>query len=156
MSSRRRRRSAARGRGAAGRRAGAKAAGGEAARVGQDRRTGRTQRDEARRRARQQRQLRRAALWGLAIAGVVAIIVASGLWLWRETADAIESQPGNRSVPDLGNLHIPRGDPLIPHSYNSTPPTSGPHYPYLARWGAYIRSRCPMSFRFTTWRMAAW
>ena len=135
MSSRRRRRSAARGRGAAGRRVQAKAAGGEAARVGQDRRTGRTQRDEARRRARQQRQLRRAALWSLAIVGVAAIIIASGVWLWRETADAIESQPGT-SVPDLGNLHIPGGT-RSPVAYNTTPPTSGPHYDPLARWGVH-------------------
>ena len=135
MSNRRRRRSVARGRGATGRRAEAKAAGGEAARVGSDRRTGRAQRDEARRRARQQRQLRRAALWSLAIVGVVAIIAASGVWLWRETADAIESQPGD-SVPDLGNLHIPTGT-RSPTPYNSTPPTSGPHYDPLARWGVH-------------------
>lgn len=135
MSNRRRRRSAARGRGAAGRRAEVKAAGGEAARISRDRRTGRTQRDEARRRARQQRQLRRAALWSLAIVGVAAIIIASGVWLWRETADAIESQPGT-SVPDLGNLHIPGGT-RSPVAYNTTPPTSGPHYDPLARWGVH-------------------
>ena len=138
MSSRRRRRSAARGRGAAGRRAEAKAAGGEAARISRDRRTGRMQRDEARRRARQQRQLRRAALWSLAIVGVAAIIIASGVWLWWETADAIESQPGT-SVADLGNLHIPEGA-RSPTPYNSTPPTSGPHYPFLARWGVHTES----------------
>ena len=135
MSNRRRRRSAARGRGATGRRAEAKAAGGEAAHISRDRRTGRTQRDEARRRARQQRQLRRAALWSLAIVGVAAIIIASGVWLWRETADAIESQPGT-SVPDLGNLHIPQGT-RSPIAYNTTPPTSGPHYDPLARWGVH-------------------
>ena len=145
MSSRRRRRSAARGRGASGRRAAAVAgardgerggaAGSDGARMRPDRHAGRSQRDEARRRSRQQRQLRRAALWSLAIVGVAAIIIASGLWLWRETADAIESQPGT-SVPDLGNLHIPEGT-RSPIAYNSTPPTSGPHYPFLARWGVH-------------------
>ena len=145
MSSRRRRRSAARGRGASGRRAeavaGARdgergvAAGSDGARMRLDRHAGRSQRDEARRRSRQQRQLRRAALWSLAIVGVAAIIIASGLWLWRETADAIESQPGT-SVPDLGNLHITEGT-RSPTAYNSTPPTSGPHYPFLARWGVH-------------------
>ncbi len=100
-----------------------------------DRRAGRTQRDEARRRSRQQRRLRRAALWGLAIVGVAAIIIASGVWLWRETADAIESQPGT-AVPDLGNLHIPEGT-RSPVPYNSVPPTSGPHYPFLSRWGVH-------------------
>ena len=145
MSSRRRRRSAARGRGASGRRAEAAAgvrdgerggsAGNDEPHTRPDRRKGRTQRDEVKRRSRQQRQLRRAALWSLAIVGVAAIIIASGVWLWRETADAVESQPGT-TVPDLGNLHIAEGT-RSPTPYNSTPPTSGPHYPFLARWGVH-------------------
>jgi len=45
------------------------------------------------------------------------------------------SQPG-QSFPDLGNLHIKQlGDSHLP--YNSDPPTSGPHMPGIAPWGAY-------------------
>lgn len=43
--------------------------------------------------------------------------------------------PGQR-MEDLGNLHIPTAD--SPHRpYNSDPPTSGPHLPYLAAWGVH-------------------
>ncbi|MBI1298048.1 DUF3105 domain-containing protein [bacterium] len=37
------------------------------------------------------------------------------------------------SLPTLGNAHIPQGS-TSPITYNSTPPTSGPHYPGLAPW----------------------
>jgi len=56
-----------------------------------------------------------------------------------------ESKPSNTlpankapgtEIPDLGNAHIQRlGDPHAP--YNSEPPTSGPHMPGIAPWGAY-------------------
>ncbi|MCC5614017.1 DUF3105 domain-containing protein [Nostoc sp. CHAB 5836] len=42
--------------------------------------------------------------------------------------------PGIR-FPDLGQQHIEVGKLF---SYNSNPPTSGPHYPYPAPWGIYI------------------
>jgi len=42
--------------------------------------------------------------------------------------------PPGKEVPNLGNVHIKNpGDPHIP--YNSTPPTSGPHLPTIAKWG---------------------
>lgn len=37
------------------------------------------------------------------------------------------------SLPTLGNAHIAQGS-TSPIEYNSTPPTSGPHYPGLAPW----------------------
>ncbi|OLD77532.1 MAG: hypothetical protein AUG87_04385 [Candidatus Rokubacteria bacterium 13_1_20CM_4_70_14] len=41
-------------------------------------------------------------------------------------------------MPDQGNLHIPTAD--SPHEpYNSDPPTSGPHLPYIAPWGVHTR-----------------
>jgi hypothetical protein len=44
-----------------------------------------------------------------------------------------DAEPG-QSVPLQGNLHIQSpGSPHVP--YNSNPPTSGPHVPYLHRWG---------------------
>jgi hypothetical protein len=41
--------------------------------------------------------------------------------------------PGRR-IPDLGQEHVAVGTPI---TYNSNPPTSGPHYPYWAGWGIY-------------------
>lgn len=46
-----------------------------------------------------------------------------------------QTGPG-RIVPGLGNLHIE--SPATPHPpYNSSPPTSGPHVPYIAKWGVH-------------------
>lgn len=45
-----------------------------------------------------------------------------------------KGEPG-MAVPILGNQHIQPGEAHIP--YNSDPPTSGPHYTYLARWGVH-------------------
>ncbi|MBD2451589.1 DUF3105 domain-containing protein [Nostoc sp. FACHB-152] len=42
--------------------------------------------------------------------------------------------PGIR-FPDLGQQHVEIGTSV---TYNSNPPTSGPHYPYPAPWGIYI------------------
>lgn len=46
-----------------------------------------------------------------------------------------EKEPGT-SVPSLGNDHIQAIE--SPHPpYNSKPPTSGPHVPFVAKWGVY-------------------
>jgi len=56
--------------------------------------------------------------------------------LWAQTgaaASAAESGPG-QLLPSLGNAHlISPGTPHVP--YNSDPPTSGPHVPWVYRWG---------------------
>jgi hypothetical protein len=68
---------------------------------------------------------------GVAAGLVVAVVVA---WL------AYEAAPGHpgETLPDLGNLHIPTE--TAPHDpYNSDPPTSGPHLPYIAPWGVHTR-----------------
>ncbi len=63
----------------------------------------------------------------LAVAGVV------GYLAYRAKAD----MPGV-PAPDQGNLHIPTAD--APHEpYNTDPPTSGPHLPYIAPWGIHTR-----------------
>jgi len=42
--------------------------------------------------------------------------------------------PPGKEIPNLGNDHIK--NPSDPHTaYNSVPPTSGPHLPYIAKWG---------------------
>ena len=69
------------------------------------------------------------------IGTVVALAVAAvvGYFAYRAQADL----PG-RLMPDQGNLHIQTSS--TPHEpYNSDPPTSGPHLPYIAPWGIHTR-----------------
>jgi len=80
--------------------------------------------------ARPTARARRRQLAGGAIL-VVAVVV--GYVAYRATA----SPPGVEMA-DQGNLHI--ATPQTPHEpYNSDPPTSGPHLPYLAPWGVHTR-----------------
>ena len=74
---------------------------------------------------------RRRHLWltGLTVAIVAAAVV--GYWAYRAAADL----PGVK-LADLGNAHIQLAtEPHVP--YNSDPPTSGPHMPYIAPWGIH-------------------
>lgn len=64
-------------------------------------------------------------------AAIVAVVV--GYFAYRAAADL----PGLK-MPDQGNLHI--ASETTPHeAYNSDPPTSGPHLPYIAPWGIHTR-----------------
>jgi hypothetical protein len=77
---------------------------------------------------------RRRRPW-IAMAVMVAVVVAAaiGYFAFRATADL----PGVK-MPDQGNLHLrSAADPHEP--YNSDPPTSGPHLPYVAPWGVHTR-----------------
>ncbi len=77
------------------------------------------------------REGHRRRLWapGLTVAVVAAALV--GYWAYRAAADL----PGVK-LPGLGNAHIQMAtDPHVP--YNSEPPTSGPHLPYIAPWGIH-------------------
>ena len=72
---------------------------------------------------------RRLVATGLTVAVVAAALV--GYWAYRAAADL----PGVK-LPDLGNAHIQLAtEPHVP--YNSDPPTSGPHMPYIAPWGIH-------------------
>ena len=72
---------------------------------------------------------RRLLATGLTIAVVAAALV--GYWAYRAAADL----PGVK-LADLGNAHIQLAtEPHVP--YNSDPPTSGPHLPYIAPWGIH-------------------
>ena len=69
-------------------------------------------------------------------AGVLAVLVLAGAggWLYARTR---RPAPGEY-VASLGNAHITTAD--MPHQpYNSDPPTSGPHLPYIAPWGFHTR-----------------
>ena len=70
------------------------------------------------------------------LAAVVAVaIVLAGVGYLALHAGA--SPPGT-VLPDLGNRHVETVS--IPHEpYNSDPPTSGPHLPYIAPWGVHPR-----------------
>ena len=62
-------------------------------------------------------------------AGVLLLIATPiGINFYRQS-----QLPGER-FRSLGNAHI--GEEATPR-YNSNPPTSGPHLPYTAGWGAY-------------------
>jgi hypothetical protein len=69
----------------------------------------------------------------LVSAGLVVVAVVVGYFAYRAGAHLPGLQLG-----DLGNRHIPTAD--TPHEpYNSDPPTSGPHLPYIAPWGVHTR-----------------
>ena len=66
-------------------------------------------------------------------AAAVAAAVAVGVFVYR----AAVAEPG-ASLPDQGNRHVQTLNEPIP-PYNSEPPTSGPHLPYIAPWGVHTR-----------------
>src|SRR5213594_459586 len=69
----------------------------------------------------------------VAAAAVVLLLGVVGYFAYRAQAGL----PGAQ-FPDQGNLHI--ASPESPHQpYNSDPPTSGPHLPYIAPWGVHTR-----------------
>jgi uncharacterized protein DUF3105 len=73
---------------------------------------------------------RRVWLWA-AGAAVVAAAVVAGVSAYRGAV----AEPGV-SFPDQGNRHVRTLNEAIP-PYNSDPPTSGPHLPYVAPWGIH-------------------
>jgi hypothetical protein len=77
-----------------------------------------------------QRKRRRTRTIAL-VSGAVILMVLLVSW----SAINAANRPGE-PVPDLGNMHIEEGT-RSPIPYNSTPPTSGPHYGSLARWGVH-------------------
>lgn len=56
-------------------------------------------------------------------------------WLMAAPGLAADFDAG-QAIPPQGNVHLQ--SPGSPHpAYNSMPPTSGPHVPWLARWGMH-------------------
>jgi uncharacterized protein DUF3105 len=83
------------------------------------------------------RGARRRVTLGASIAAVVVIAVVVGYFAYQ----ASPGQPGEK-LADQGNRHIAaEGEPH--EAYNSDPPTSGPHLPYIAPWGVHTRSIPP-------------
>lgn len=71
--------------------------------------------------------------YGWLLGGVAAVVALAVVgWFAYQSAANL---PGT-AVPSLGNAHIQTA--AEPHPpYNSDPPTSGPHLPYLAPWGVH-------------------
>jgi len=76
------------------------------------------------------RQRRRLGWAALALAVILA--GAGGGWLYARYKGPL---PGE-FVPSLGNAHIQTAE-TTHEPYNSEPPTSGPHLPYIAPWGVH-------------------
>ena len=91
-------------------------------------RTARTTRQQVAAKHRRQQQL---LIFGGA--GFFVLLIALVVYL-----NIRGSQPvaGETVLPSQGNFHIEMGSPA-PLAYNSTPPTSGPHYGSLAAWNIY-------------------
>ncbi len=81
---------------------------------------------EARRRLQEKRRRQKRMM-------IVGGILAAALIVVLLVYVATRPKPG-RAVPDMDSPHI---QPLQTAEYNSTPPTSGPHYTQIARWGIY-------------------
>jgi len=78
-------------------------------------------------RPRLRRRTKRRLTW--AAVAVAAILVGLGVYQWSER------RPG-QWVRSLGNEHLASADEKhVP--YNSNPPSSGPHLPYIAPWGIH-------------------
>ena len=87
----------------------------------------------ARRRAVERRRKRaRQRRIGLVVVAGVGVVVLGGLVM--QAISGPQRQPGE-VVPSLGNAHI--NSPARYDGYNSTPPTSGPHYGQLTQWGVH-------------------
>jgi uncharacterized protein DUF3105 len=85
------------------------------------------------RRARAPRRTKRRHGTVIVVTITVLAAVVVGYFAYRAQANL----PGVQ-FPDQGNLHVPSAD--TPHEqYNSDPPTSGPHLPYIAPWGVHTR-----------------
>ena len=70
--------------------------------------------------------------WWLIGGGIVVLVAAViGYTVYRSSAEL----PGV-SMSDQGNLHI-QLETDAHEPYNSDPPTSGPHMPYVAPWGVH-------------------
>src|SRR5262245_1290140 len=67
------------------------------------------------------------------IGGIVVVVVAAAVGYFAYRAAAT---PPGVALPDIGHEHIQLE--TQPHApYNSDPPTSGPHLPYIAPWGIH-------------------
>jgi hypothetical protein len=87
-------------------------------------------RAEERLRQERRRQITRLGTWAV----LLLALGYGGYWAYGRIRARVTWQ----EFPSLGNEHV--SSPSVPHiPYNSDPPTSGPHTPYLAKWGIHDR-----------------
>ena len=72
-------------------------------------------------------------LWLIGIVVITVVLIAMVVLLSNRNP---QLAVGNELIPSLGNSHVQEGS-VSPIAYNSTPPTSGPHYGSIAEWGTY-------------------
>ena len=70
--------------------------------------------------------------WAAAVVVLVVVAGTVGYFAYRAAADL----PGTKAS-DQGNRHVQNSESHEP--YNTDPPTSGPHLPYIAPWGVHTR-----------------
>lgn len=86
---------------------------------------------EKRRRARaRQETRRRQRRWRFIGLGLIAVLLGAAGYYFLTPSSEVRTFPsqGNQHIEGPGAFHLP---------YNSRPPTSGPHTPYLAAWGVH-------------------
>lgn len=84
-------------------------------------------------------ETQRATRWRRPAVMLPLTAVAVGIVVGYLTYRAAASLPGIQ-MPDQGNHHLrAEGEPRESFTYNSDPPTSGPHLPYIAPWGVHTR-----------------
>jgi len=86
--------------------------------------------EQARRAAGQKQTMRNLRNWGIAI--VVLVGISYGFFVLVRSG-APKGEDFSIAFPTLPASHIPVGTPIP--TYNSNPPSSGPHYPQTARSG---------------------
>lgn len=93
----------------------------------------RKQEAKARRAKHRLRQERRRRFTRLVLLSLLVLLLGYvAYWTYGRITEPITW----REIPSLGNAHI--STPATPHvPYNSDPPTSGPHTPYVAKWGIH-------------------
>ena len=79
-----------------------------------------------------QRRRQQNLIWG-GVGAVLVLLIGFIVYLNIRGAQPVA---GETAFASQGNIHIEFGSPS-PITYNSTPPTSGPHYSNLVGWGVY-------------------
>ncbi|MBI4059216.1 DUF3105 domain-containing protein [Candidatus Microgenomates bacterium] len=78
------------------------------------------------------RKIKKWILWG----GVGVVIIAGLWWLAREATKPVPGETLGEKVADMGANHV---TDISGVTYNSDPPTSGPHFGIWAKKGVYDR-----------------
>lgn len=96
-----------------------------------------------RQQAEEQRKAKRKKIMGYAAATILAVtLIGFGLaqtGIIQFSTDDAGNSSGlmGESHPIVGQEHRPQGTDIPDATYNSNPPTSGPHWPRPAEWGYY-------------------